>query len=109
LGIASLVGCGAPDRFALTGGGRRQKGECLVASTAGLGVVDDERLAVGIGDRQLLVAELERADLRVVEQAGAAALGPGVVPSPQLTEAFAADRQLADQLVEPRVIDVGPD
>src|ERR1700704_1524529 len=77
-----LLRCEAPDRFALTGSGRGEQGECLGAGGSGLGVVDDERLAVGVGDRQLLVAELKGSDLRVVEQACAAALGPGVVSGP---------------------------
>ena len=74
-----------------------------------LGVIDDERLGVGVGDRELLVAELERTDLGVVEQACAAALGSGVVPGPQLAEAFTPNRQLADQLVEARIVDVRAD
>lgn len=104
-----LVGCEGSDWFALAGGGRSQQGECSGARGAGFGVVDDERLAVGVRDRKLLVAQLERSDLRMVEQAYPAALGPDVVPGPQLTETFATNGQLAHQLVQTRIVDIGAD
>ena len=72
-------------------------------------MVDGQQLAVGVRDRELLPAQLERPDLRVVDAGRAAALRAHVVPRPELAEALAAHRELADELVQPRVVDVGTD
>jgi hypothetical protein len=51
---------------------------------AGFGVVDGQGLAVGVGDRQFLVAE--PADLRMVDRCAPAPLRAGAVARPQLAE-----------------------
>lgn len=73
-----------------------QEGEAFGGGGARLGVVDDQHLAVGVGDRQLLVAQIQRADLRVHDRTGTAAFGADVVPGPQPAEAFAAQLSGAD-------------
>jgi len=72
-------------------------------------VVNAQRLVVCVGDRQLLGAEFQWADQGVVDPGGAAAFGVDVVSGPELAKALATDRELADQLVEAGIIDVGAD
>ena len=70
-------------------------------------MVDDQSLAVGAGDLEVLVVQVEFARLGVVHVSGPAAdSGADVVPGPEGSEVIAADRQLPDQLVEQRVIDL---
>ena len=71
-------------------------------------MVDDQSLAVGAGDLEVLVVQVEFARLGVVHVSGPAAdSGADVVPGPEGSEVIAADRQLPDELVEQRVIDRG--
>src|SRR5258705_260525 len=79
------------------------------AGAASRGVVQAQRLAVCVGDWQLLVAQLQRPNQGVVDPRRAAALGSDVVPCPELGKALAADRELANQLVEPGIVDLGAD
>ena len=72
------------------------------------GVIGDEGLGVRGGNEQLLVAQFQFPGLGVPEQAGAGGLMPDVLPGPQAAEALAAQRQLADELNEARVVDVRP-
>ncbi len=88
---------------------RSEQSERSLAGGSGRGVVDGERLAVGVRDRELCVEQFEAADLWVVHHGGAAALGPDVVARPELPELVAAQGELADQLGQPRVVDVGAD
>jgi hypothetical protein len=60
-------------------------------------VVDDQGLAVGVGERELFVAELERPDLGMVDPGRAAAPRAGVVARLEPAKALAAHRELADE------------
>ncbi len=104
-----LLGLEAANRFALFGRNGRQERERLGAGAASRGVVQAQRLAVCVGDWQLLVAQLQRPNQGVVDPRRAAALGSDVVPCPELGKALAADRELANRLVEPGIVDVGAD
>jgi hypothetical protein len=63
--------------FARCGSGEEE--ERAGGGAVGRGVVDDKRLAVGLRYRQLLVAEIEGADLWMVNVGRAAAFGAHVV------------------------------
>jgi hypothetical protein len=69
-------------------------------------VIDRQDLAAGAVERQFLPAQLEHADLRVAQPHRASGQRGDVVPGPQPPERFAGQRQLADQLDDPRVVDV---
>ena len=86
----------------------RQQSESLGAGAAGLGVVHAKRLAVGVGDRKFLVSQIEWSDDGMCEPRPAAAFGSHIVAGPELTEALAADRELADQFGQLRIIDLMP-
>ena len=72
-------------------------------------MVHDQRLAVCVGERQLLGAEFQWSNQGVVDPGRATAFGVDVVSRPELAKALAADRELADQLVEAGIVDVGAD
>jgi hypothetical protein len=78
------------------------------AGAVRLGVADGQGLVVGVGDRQLLEAELQRANQWVNDPGNAAPLRARVVSRPELAEPIAADRELTDQLVQARVFNVRP-
>jgi len=69
----------------------------------------DQRLAVCVGERQLLGAEFQWSNQGMIDPRRAAAVGGDVVSRPELAKALAADRELADQLVEAGIVDVGAD
>lgn len=91
----------------LGGSGRREQRERLGAPIAWRRVVDAQGLAVGVRDRQLLVAELQGAELRVLDLRGPAALWSRVVARPKLAKALAPDRELSDELVQLWIVDFG--
>ena len=107
--VCGLSSPGFAGRLALFGGGDGQERESLGAGAGRRGVVDPQGLAVSAGDRKPLVAQLDRADQGMIDPRRAAALEPDIVPRPQRAETLAADRQLTDQLIEPRVIDIRAD
>jgi hypothetical protein len=63
-----------------------------------LGVVDDEHLTLGTADGELLAAESEVPDLRVVDAGRHTLARLDVVPGPEPSESFAGQRQFADEL-----------
>src|ERR1700689_3381505 len=81
------------------GGEERGLGGALAA---GVGGVEQQQAL----DRELVAVQGELADYRVVHCRGAALEHPHVVPRPLLAEAAAGQRQLADELDEPRGVDV---
>src|ERR1700722_12852501 len=91
------------------GGDALEQPQAFFGVAAGLGVVGDQGLPAAPGDEQLFVVELQRPDLRVVEQAGAGALVLDVLPGPERAEALAAQGQVADELGQARVAGVGAD
>jgi hypothetical protein len=74
-----------------------------------LGVVDNEQLAFGTADGELLAAEREVPDLRVMDAGRHALAGMDVVPGPELSEPFAGQGQFADELDEAGVVGIGSD
>ena len=95
--------CGQPAQAPLTGRvhhripgdrGRRvgqgaKESQLFGTAGAGLGVVDDEKLACGAADDELLAAKREVSDLRVVEAGRHALAVLHVVPGLQLPESLA--------------------
>jgi hypothetical protein len=71
-------------------------------------VVEDEDLAGSPADRKGLVAERQLPDDRVDEPLRSARLLVHVVARPQAAKLFALERQLANQLGKPRVVEVRP-
>jgi hypothetical protein len=72
-------------------------------------VEDDDDEALRADDSHLVRLQFEVADVRVVKPADPADVRPYIVPSPQPSEAFAVHTQFADQLDQPRVVDVRAD
>ena len=72
-------------------------------------MIDAQRLSIGAGDRQLLVAELQATELGVLYVCCSTALRSSVVAGPQLAETLATHRQLPDELVQLRIVGIGAD
>jgi len=72
----------------------------LGATRAGLGVVDNEQLPLGAADGELLAAEREVPDVRVVDAGRHTLARLNIVPGPEPSESFAGQRQFADELDE---------
>src|SRR5260370_38076043 len=89
-------------RLALSGDGAGEQHEPLGARAAGLGVIDDQRLTVGVGDREMLAPQLQRAHLGVLHPRRAAALWMRAMASPELAKALAANRELTHQELRKR-------
>ena len=81
----------------------------LGVDASGLGVVDDEQLAVTALDRELGEQQGQLADLRMVQPDGLALHRLDVVAGPRPPELLAAERELPHELHDPRVVDVGAD
>src|SRR4029077_14069087 len=91
-------------------GPRAEQLQCLRCATGGVSVVDDQPLSVRARDLEVLVMELEFAARRVVHVSRPAAdSGVDVVSRPEASELIASDRQLADEVVEERVVDLWAD
>src|SRR5918999_867822 len=85
----------------------RQQRQRLLGWAPGLGVVDGQHLSRAPRDRERLVVELELSHLWMDETLGAVGLLPHVVAGPERAGALALERQLADQVGQVRVVEVG--
>lgn len=80
--------------------------ECQRRPGAGLSVVDDHREA-GIADQlELLATQFEVAEIRVTDETTATAAPADVMACPEPSEQLALDRQLADECLKARVINI---
>jgi hypothetical protein len=81
-----------------------QQGQAVGRGAVRLGVVDEQHQAGGAGDSQLFQPEVQQAELRMVEEDGAAGPGADVVACPQAAELLAVHGQFTDQSCQSRVV-----
>ena len=94
----------------LIGGDRGQQSQRLLGPAAWLSLIDGEHLPVGAGQVELVVVQFELADLRVLHAMDAGAdVRFDVMTRPEPAKVGALEGELADELGELRVVDVGAD
>lgn len=84
---------------------RTQQRKSFLGATSRLGVVDDELLlAAGVAHVEGLIAELEAADLRIVEALGLVALAADVLSGPEISERLARRADVGNEVEQSRVL-----